>query len=331
MKIGVFSSLRHNPEKFRLSAQRYGDALEFVEFPFLPTEENADKIVGCQALMLTPNNKITSDFLSQMKAQGVQYLLTSSTGYDHFDLEMLKSYGLKAARVAQYSPNAISEHAVLLLLSVLRKLRGQLRNIENKDFSVMTAWGKEIHAMEIGVVGTGRIGYTTLKCLSGFEPKGLYAFDLYQNDQVKQYAQYLSLEELYKRCDVLIFHCNYDENNHHMIREETLSQMKDGVVLINAARGPLFDTEALVAGMERGKIGGLGLDVLEEEATLFQWDGKGPCPVPAMEALLTHSNVVYTTHSAFRTETAAADMIATTVDNAYEYATTGECCNEVVR
>ncbi len=331
MKIAFFSSIRHNLKMYQDGANARGTEVEFVDFPFPSTEENAHKIVGCDAILFPPNNNMTRKFLETIKANGIKYILTSSVGYDQFDLELMKEYGFKGCNVPSYSPNAIAEHTVLMLLSLLRDYKSQLKRADSNVFDVMTTWGKEIRSLNVGIIGAGRIGYTSLKCLSGFGPKAMYAYDLYENDAVKEYAQYVSLDEIYARCDAVLIHCNSNEDNYHMINDESIAKMKDGVFIVNVARGPLADTNALLKGIESGKIGGLGLDVLEEEARLFAWDGAGDFPVPAFEKLLSYSNVIFTPHSAFRTETAASNIISITIDNAYEYALTGNCSNELVK
>ena len=190
--------------------------------------------------------------------------------------------------------------------------------------------GKEIRNQTIGIVGAGRIGYTTMKCLSGFGPT-ILAHDPFENDKVREYAEYVSLEELYQKSDVIIYHCIYNEENHHMVNRNTIATMKDGVILINVARGGLFDMEAVLEAVKSGKVGALGIDVIEDEMELRKTPAGAECPIPVLKELLTHDNVIFTNHTAFYTDEAERNMIDTCMENLYSYMTTGECRYELVK
>lgn len=325
----MFNSVRGGIERFSDSVAKYNGDIEFVQYDCPPTLENVEKLKGCEAFLFSPFKTDGEEFWKRISEVGVKYVVTCSAGYDHFDLAAMKKYGLKAANVPFYSPNAISEHAVLLLLASLRHLRKQLMNVAVGDYALDGLMGQEVRNQTIGIVGAGRIGYTTMKCLSGFGPKKLYACDPHENDAVKELAEYVSYEEICAKCDVIIFHCVYNEANHHMVNADTLKHMKDGVVLINVARGPLFDIEAVYDAVCSGKIGALALDVIEGEEILRR--PKGQNDLPILDKLLEHDNVTFTMHTAFYTDEADRNQSDTTLANFNEYRTTGECRFELVK
>lgn len=329
MKVGMFNSLRGGAKRFEDSVKKYNGDIEFVEFDCPPTLENVEKLRGCEGFLFSPFKNDGEEFWKKVSEAGVKYVVTCSAGYDHFNLDAMKKYGLKAANVPFYSPNAISEHAVMLLLATLRNLRKQFENIQYYNMSLDGLMGREVRNQTIGIVGAGRIGYITMKILSGFGAKKIYACDPYPNEKVSEIAEYVSIEELYEKCDVVIFHCVYNEENHHMVNAETISKMKDGIILINVARGALFDTQALLDGLNSGKIGGAALDVIEGEEILRRTNGDNRLPI--LDELLKHENFTFTMHTAFYTDEADRNQSDTTLENFNEYRTTGECRYELVK
>lgn len=329
MKVGFFNTLRGGAGRFAESIKKYDGAIEFVDLDCPPTLENVAKLKGCEGLLFSPYKNDGDIFWQKVSEAGVKYVVTCSAGYDHFDLAAMKKYGLKAANVPYYSPNAVAEHAVLLLLASLRKLRTQLSRVEKYDMSLDGLMGSEVRNQVVGIVGAGRIGTVTIKILNGFGAKKIYAYSLDENDEVKKMAEYVSLEELYQKCDVIIFHCAYSKQNHHMVNAQTIAQMKPGVLLINAARGGLFDTQAVLDGLNSGHLGGVALDVIEGEEILRRPQGQNDLPV--LDELLKHENFLFTMHTAFYTDEADRNQSDTTLENFNEYRTTGQCRFELVK
>ncbi|MGN0976922.1 MAG: NAD(P)-dependent oxidoreductase [Faecousia sp.] len=332
MKVGVYRGVLGGAERFRPIAQRkYGNQLEFLEFDCLPKPENFHlaREQGCQALIYFSDRQEDAAYFRALAENGICYMCCCSAGYDCFNLEAMTQAGIRAANVPTYSPSAIAEHAVLLTLSVLRHYRQQLLRVEARDFRLEGLMARELRQMNVGVVGTGRIGSETVQCLAGFRPRGLYAYSPHPNKALGTVAQYVSVEELFRRCDVILFHCAYREQTHHMVNTQTLARMKDGVILINTARGGLFDTQAVLEGVRSGKIGGLGLDVIEGEGAFTGAETAGDRTIPALEELLSFPNVVFTRHTAFYTDAADRNIVETTVDNLHQYASTGVCDNEL--
>lgn len=330
MKVAVFNTVRGGVPRFQKSAARY-DEIELVSFDCPPTIENLEKARGCESMILTPTKVYEENYWKHVADVGIKYVVTPSAGYDHFDLTRMKEVGIKASNVPVYSPNAIAEHAVLTLLALLRKYREQLQRIDKIDYSLDGLMGGEIRNQTIGIVGAGRIGYTTMKCLSGFGPKRILAYDPYQTDKVKQLAEYVSLDELYKQSDVIIYHCIYTPQNHHMVNKDAIEKMKDGVILINVARGGLFDIEAVANALERGKIAALGIDVIEGEELLRKSTDYEECPIKTLSDLLKNNNVIFTNHTAFYTDEAERNMVDTAMDSLHSFLTTGESELNLVR
>ena len=332
MKIGLFNTVRGGKARFAPYAEKYKD-LELVSFDCPPDMENLDRLKeeGCTALIYTADHKEPEEFFRKLADCGVRYVCCCCAGYDHFDLDAMKKYGLHGANVPVYSPNAISEHTVLLVLAALRHFRKQILQIEKNRYGLAGLQGRELRNMTVGVVGAGRIGFTTIRCLSGFGPKKVYAYDPLPNERVAEYAEYVPLETLYAQCDVIIFHAIYNESSHHMVNRETIRQMKDGVLLVNTSRGGLFDAEAVLWGIESGKLGGVCLDVIEGEGILRKKPEYETCPIPVLEKLLQHDNVIFSSHSAFYTDEADRNLSEGTVENLEAYAQTGHCDLELVR
>lgn len=331
MKVGVFSNLRGGPGRFTPYLGENPGHLEFVLLPGEPDRAHLPELkeAGCEALIYFNDHKESPDYFEELARLGVRYLVTCSAGYDQFDLDAMKACGIRGANVPQYSPNAIAEHTVMMALALLRHLKVQFRHIREHQFGVRGLAGREMRNMKVGIVGYGRIGRVTAECLSGFHPKEILFYDHHKKEGGP--ARQVSLEELYRTSDIILFHCSYTEANHHMVNDKTLREMKDGVVLVNSARGPLFDTEAILRGLASGKIGALGLDVIENEMALRRDKGELTKETEALlDRLLAYDNVIYTSHTAFLTDEAERNMAETTVENLREYAETGQCGNELV-
>lgn len=333
MKVADFVTNEKGVSGFEPYMERYREDLEMVPITGHPTYENLDKLKesGCEGLLYWAPNMENESYYKKLADMGIKYICCTSAGFDHFNLPAMKKYGIKGANVPFYSPNAIAEHAVLLGLSLLRNFREQILRIEDNTYDISGLMGREMRNMTAGIIGTGRIGFTAIKCLSGFGPKKMYAYDIYPREEVKEYAEYVSLDELLEKCDMIFLHCVYNDGNFHMINAENIKKMKDGVMLVNAARGPLLDTRAVIAAVNSGKIGGLAMDVIEWEERLGEKPHFDECPIPELMELLKHKNVIFTNHTAFYTDEAHKNMMETTLENMAEYARTGECCHELVK
>ncbi|MGN0372064.1 MAG: NAD(P)-dependent oxidoreductase, partial [Enterocloster sp.] len=225
--------------------------------------------------------------------------------------------------------NAISEHVCMTALMMIRNMKRQLRMISDGDYSLKGIKGRELRKMTVGIVGAGRIGFETIKIFRSFTPD-LLVYDMIERNDVKEYASYVSLEELYERSDMIIYHCPLTEENYHMVNEKTIAGMKEGVILINPARGGLWDYKAVYENLKTGRIGSVAFDVYETEKNYLRRQ------VPPEElkdevltGLIRHERAIYTAHSAFFTDAAIENMFEVTAKNLLEYRKKGSCGNEL--
>lgn len=291
--------------------------------------ETVSRTKGFEAVWILTVCKITEEVARALKENGVKYVVTRSAGYDHMDLNAMRVQGLKGANVPYYSPKAISEHAILTALSILRYAKKQQRMVAGGNFTLEGIQGRELNSMTAGVIGTGRIGCETISFLKGFGCRVL-AYDVFENERARSMAQYVPLEELFSSSDIVFLHCPLTEENYHLLDEAALEQMKDGVYIVNNARGGLVDHRAVLKGLKSKKVAGFGFDVYEEEAAfLRKKDVKAEQYDPVFRELLEQENAVYTAHTGFYTDKAIESMILVTLENLKEYAMTGSCRNEL--
>lgn len=246
-------------------------------------------------------SKIDAPLIKAFHEQGVEYITTRTIGYDHIDLEAAGKYGIKVGN-APYGPNGVADYTVMLILMSIRKMGAILGRTNLQDYTLQGLNGRELRDLTVGVIGTGRIGSTVIRNLSGFGCR-ILAYDLYEKDEVKQLAAYVPLEEIWKKSDVITLHTPLTEENHHLINADTIAQMKDGVVIVNTARGALIDSDAFIDAIENGKIGAAGLDVVENEFGLYYYDHKADILKNRELAMLrSFPNVTVSHHMAFYTK-----------------------------
>lgn len=246
-------------------------------------------------------SKIDAPLIKAFHEQGVEYITTRTIGYDHIDLEVAGKYGIKVGN-APYGPNGVADYTVMLILMSIRKMGAILGRTNLQDYTLQGLNGRELRDLTVGVIGTGRIGSTVIRNLSGFGCR-ILAYDLYEKDEVKQLATYVPLEEIWKESDVITLHTPLTEDNHHLINADTIARMKDGVVIVNTARGALIDSDAFIDAIENGKIGAAGLDVVENEFGLYYYDHKSDILKNRELAMLrSFPNVTVSHHMAFYTK-----------------------------
>lgn len=283
-----------------------------------PTLENAHLAEGYEYISII-TTKIDAGLIERFYELGVRMISTRTVGYDHIDVEAAKRVGMNVGNVT-YSPECVADYTMMLILMSIRKMKRIMQRAEINDFSLPGIQGKELHNMTVGVIGTGKIGRAVIRDLNGFGCR-IYAYDLHRDETVEKMAEYVdNPEEIYEKCDLLTLHMPLFENNFHMIDEKAVSKMKDGVVLINTARGGLMDTRALIDGLESGRIGALGLDVIEDEFGLYYNDLKSE--VLSKRDLYTlrgFPNVVVTPHMAFYTDQAVSDMVRHSIESCLEF------------
>lgn len=310
MRIFVYSMREYDELPFfEKYAKEYG--VEFGYTTEMPSPENYELAKGYDALSIltTPT---PAEMIDIMKDYGIKIISTRTIGYDHVDIEHAHKVGMGVANVT-YSPETVADYTIMLMLIACRKLKYIMMKGDVQDFTLEGKIGKELSHSTVGIIGTGRIGKTVIKHLSGFGCKML-AYDIYPSDEVKQYAEYTDLDTLYRESDIITLHAPATEENYHMLDEETFAKMKDDVIIVNCARGQLIDTDAMIRNLESGKIGFAALDVIERELGIYYNDFSGKIiPDSNMAYLRSMHNVWFSPHTAFYSEVAVANMVENSI------------------
>ena len=328
MKVAVFSTKPYDREFLERANQAFGHELVFFE-PRL-AKETLPLVQGFKAICVFVNDQLDASMLIALKKAGVEHIALRCAGFNNVDLPSAGELGLSLTRVPAYSPYAVAEHAVALMLSLNRKIYWAHSRVRDGNFSLDGLLGFDMHGKTIGIVGTGKIGQTLASALHGFGCK-LLGVDRYENDRCKELSmQYVTFEELLAQSDIISLHCPLTPETHHMIDNESVARMKRGVMLINTSRGGLIDTKAVIDGLKTGKIGYMGLDVYEEEEELFFEDKTFEMRLDDEFArLTTFPNVVITGHQAYFTREALERISETTLSNLAEFEKGGELTHRV--
>ena len=306
MKI-FFYALREYDEKKYVEecAAQYGFDYDYTsEYPCL---ENLDLVKGCEGVAII-TNPINAEMLDKMKELGVKYLTTRSIGYEHIDVAYADKIGIKVAHVT-YAPESVADYTIMMMLIACRQMPYIMQKSAVQDFTLNGKIGKEISASTIGVLGTGNIGATVVKHLKGFGCRILMN-DVYEKEELKEFGEYTDKETLIRESDIITLHVPALESNYHMIDADAISRMKDGVIIVNCARGSLIDSDAMIDALKSGKIGFAALDTIENEAGLYYLNRSGDLlDNPERAVLISFPNVYLTPHMAFYTERTIHDMI----------------------
>ena len=298
-------------EYFQKFSEEYG--VELGICTDAPTLENAHLAEGYEYVSII-TSKIDGELMERFHRLGVKMVSTRTIGYDHVDIETAKRLGIHVSNVT-YSPECVADYTVMLILMSIRKMKRIMQRAEVNDFSLPGIQGRELPNFTVGVLGTGRIGRAVIRDLSGFGCR-ILAYDKYENEAVKEYAQYADLDTIYRECGLITLHMPLLDDNFHLIDKEAIGKMKDGVVIVNTARGGLIDTKALIEGIERGKVGAAGLDVIEDEFGMYYYDRKSDVLSKRdLYILRGFPNVVVTPHMAFYTDQAVSDMVRHSIES----------------
>lgn len=314
MRMVVFDTRRYDREAMEAANGRFGHELVFLE-PRL-TAATASLAGGAPAVCSFVNDRVDREALEVLASGGTRLLALRSAGYNHVDLEAAAQLGVRVTRVPEYSPYAVAEHAVGLVLALNRKIHRAYARVREWNFSLDGLVGFDLHGKTVGIVGTGRIGAATAQAFQGFGCRVL-AFDLNPDRALESKGvRYCPLEELYAEADILSLHVPLNPKTHHLIDERALSLMKRGVMLINTGRGALIDSRALIDALKTGHCGAAGLDVYEEEEAIFFRDlSDEVLQDDVLARLLTFPNVIVTAHQAFLTREALAAIAGTTLES----------------
>ena len=317
MKIMVYS-FNEADERAFFDELCAAAGVEYATCPDYPSLQNAHLAKGCEAIRIQVCD-MNGELIRALHAQGVRYICTRSIGTEHIDMKTVRELGMRASH-AVYSPESVANYAIMLMLMACRKLPYVLDRARIQDFSLQGKRGRELSKMTVGVIGLGRIGRTVLRHLSGFGCR-LLGYDVFVSEEAKALCETVDLETIWRESDVITLHCPATADNHHLIDAKTIEKMKDGVILINTARGNLIDSMALVDALESGKIGAAALDVLENEYGLYYLNRMGDAIANRELALLSaFPNVIVSPHTAFYTDVSIRDMAQCTVEAACAFA-----------
>jgi D-lactate dehydrogenase len=327
-ELRVFSAKDYeNPS---LTAAAVASGVDIVEFDVRLGVDTADLAADAEAISVFVNDDVSRPVVEKLADHGVKCIALRCAGFNNVDLEAAADHGITVVRVPAYSPNAVAEHTLALILSLNRRIHRAYNRVRDGNFSLEGLVGFDLAGKTAGVIGTGKIGMIVARLLWHLRCDVL-AYDPYQDDHlVSLGVQYTSIDRLLEESQIVSLNCPLTEETHHLINDESIARMRDGVMLVNTGRGALIDTAAVVEGLKSGHIGSLALDVYEEEANLFFQDRSAEIIDDDVFArLLTFPNVLITAHQAFLTDEALASIAETTVGNVIAVLDDGECPNEV--
>ena len=306
MKIYAFEVRDDEKEYFRSLAEKTGNEI-VLDPDGLTTDRIPELEPGC-GLSILGMYRYGEKELDLLKKQGICGLSTRTIGYNHIDIEYARRIGLHVCN-ARYDPNGVADYTIMMILLCLRNYKQALWRTQVNDYSLSGLIGRELKDLTVGIIGTGSIGATVIRELSGFGCR-IICCNRHENEEVKRFAEYVSLETLYRESDIISLHVALVPETFHMIDSSTLKQMKKGVVLINCARGSLMDMKALIEGIESEQIGALGLDCMEDEEHIVHKDLKTDIfSNRDMAYLRQFKNVIHTQHMAFYTDSAVRSMV----------------------
>jgi D-lactate dehydrogenase len=329
VKVAVFSTKSYDRQFFNIANEQHHHELIFLE-PRL-NHQTACLATDAPAICVFVNDELNKDTLETLASNGLQLVALRCAGYNNVDVQTAKSLGIKLVRVPAYSPYAVAEHTMALILALNRKLHRAYNRVREGNFSLEGLLGFDLHGRTIGIVGTGKIGQVVAQIMTGFGCK-ILAYDLHPNAQCESIGvQYIDLPQLFARSDIVTLHCPLTPETRHLINEQAISQMKPHTMLINTGRGALIDTSAIIAALKSGQIGALGLDVYEQESELFFEDHSDQIMQDDTFArLMTFPNVMITGHQAFFTEDAMRAIAEVTLSNINQVAQGQVCPNEIL-
>ncbi|TAF52907.1 MAG: 2-hydroxyacid dehydrogenase [Sphingobacteriia bacterium] len=312
MKMVFFSAQPYDKTYF---TQWNNQGLDLVFFEPALTEQTVELAQGAAAVCVFVNDIVNQAVLARLAALGVKVVALRCAGFNHVDLEAARALGLRVCRVPAYSPEAVAEHSLALLLTLNRKTHKAYNRVREQNFSLHGLMGQNLYGKTIGVIGTGKIGQAFCRIMLGMGCR-VMAFDLVANTAMQAMGvDYQPLLEVLK-ADVVSLHCPLNEQTRHLINDQTLLGMKDGAVLLNTSRGGLIDTPAVIRALKKGKLGALGIDVYEQEEKLFFRDlSTDIIQDDVLQRLSGFPNVLITAHQAFFTHEALTEIAQTTLES----------------
>jgi D-lactate dehydrogenase len=329
MKIAFFDAKTYDRKFFRETNKTHGHSISFFESNLnINTAKMAE---GHDAVCAFVNSDLSASVLDILQQNGIKLIALRCAGYNNVDFHAATQSGIRVVRVPAYSPYAVAEHALALIMTLNRKTHKAYSRTRDNNFNIEGLLGFDLKGKTIGVIGTGKIGQTFIKILSGFGAK-ILAYDPFPAKELETQLNfnYVPLNQLYESCHIISLHCPLTSDTHHMINEDALQSMKNTVMLINTSRGGLIDTKALIEALKSKKVGSAGLDVYEEEEEYFFEDCSGDVlDDDQLARLLSFHNVLITSHQAFFTEEALTNIAETTLQNISDFESGKKLTNEI--
>ncbi|MFT7052950.1 MAG: D-lactate dehydrogenase [Psychromonas sp.] len=316
MKVAMFSTRSYDIKHFDplLTAQQ--NPIQIKYFDTRLDVHTSQLAKGYDAVCAFVNDDLSASVLTELASLGIKLIVMRCAGFNNIDLAVSKQLGLTIMRVPAYSPEAVAEHAIALMMTLNRRIHKAYQRTRDANFSLDGLVGFNMYGKTMGIIGTGKIGVATMRILKGFGCE-ILAYDPYPSTQaIELGANYVSLTELFTRSDAITLHCPLTDDNHHLLNSESFAQMKEGVMIINTSRGALLNAKDSIDALKSGKIGALGLDVYEEEDSLFFNDHSNEIITDdVFRRLSSCHNVIFTGHQAFLTKEALTSIAQTTLDN----------------
>ena len=324
MKIAMFDAKEYDMASFEKANEKAGFKIKFFETKL--SADTVDLTKGYDAVCVFVNDAIDAGVIDSLYENGVKLIALRCAGYNNVDIE--HAFGkVHVVRVPAYSPYAVAEHAMALLLTSIRRIHKAYIRTRDHNFSLAGLTGFDLHGKTVGVVGTGKIGRVFSDICRGFG-MNIIAYDKFPAKDSG--LDYVSLDEIWEKSDIISFHCPLTDETRHMVNADSIAKMKKGVVLVNTSRGALIDSEALLEGIKDRKVGAACLDVYEEESDVFFHDFSGHIIADdTLARLISMPNVIVTSHQAFLTQEALSNIADTTLSNIRQFETEGRCDNEV--
>lgn len=324
MKILAFAVREDEIESFNRYSKKFSLDISFESKSLRPDTVFLAK--GFDGVTFLGNCNVNQEVLKKLNSYGIKFIASRSVGYNNVDLESAKKYEIKVSN-ATYSPYSVAEFALMISMMMLRHIPKTIKHIEKNNFSLNGLLGREVRNQQVGVIGTGKIGkivYNLFKSLGA----SVVAYDLYQNNKD---INYVCLDELLKTSDIITLHTPLTAENYHLIDKNSISKMKNDVIIINTARGELINLIDILEGLNSNKIGGVAFDTFEKEVGIVHKDcSEKGYDYQELKNLLTKENVLITSHQAFYTEQAVSDMVESALKNLIEFNRDGTAQNEII-
>ncbi|TWU71032.1 hypothetical protein ED733_001351 [Metarhizium rileyi] len=328
MKLALFSAKPYDKKYFDAArAARHQTDIHVTYHEVSLNDDTVALAEGADAVCVFVNDSLSRTVIAQLANNGVKVILLRCAGFNNVDLAAAESHAMAVANVPSYSPEAVAEFAVALIQTLNRNTHRAYNRVREGNFALDGLLGHTLHGKTVGIVGTGKIGVATARIMKGFGCK-VVAYDPFPSDAFKDIGEYKSFDELLSQCDIVSLHCPLMDSTRHIINEESLAKMKEGVMLVNTSRGGLIDTKSVVKALKSRHLGGLALDVYEGEGSLFYNDHSGEIiNDDVLMRLTTFHNVLVCGHQAFFTVEALTEIADCTLGNIEEFLKHGTCKN----